>query len=57
MFGLDHKTAVRYADNARQLLITAVEEQDPPCNADMSAHGGRVTGLRGRMPVESRTGI
>lgn len=31
MFGLDHKTAIRYADNARQLLITAAEEQDPVC--------------------------
>jgi hypothetical protein len=29
MFGLDPKTAIRYADNARQLLITAAEEQDP----------------------------
>jgi hypothetical protein len=29
MFGLDHKTAIRYADNARQLLVTAAEEQDP----------------------------
>ena len=27
MFGLDPKTAIRYADNARQLLITAAEEQ------------------------------
>jgi hypothetical protein len=30
MFGLDPKTAIRYAENARQLLITAAEEQDPP---------------------------
>ena len=29
IFGLDPKTAIRYADNARQLLITAAEEQDP----------------------------
>ena len=29
MSGLDPKTAIRYADNARQLLITAAEEQDP----------------------------
>jgi hypothetical protein len=29
MFGLDHKTAIRYADNARQLLVMAAEEQDP----------------------------
>lgn len=29
VFGLDHKTAIRYAENARHLLITATEEQDP----------------------------
>jgi hypothetical protein len=29
MFGLDPKTAIRYAENARQLLITTAEEQDP----------------------------
>lgn len=29
MFGLDPKTAIRYAENARQLLVTAAEEQDP----------------------------
>ena len=29
LFGLDPKTAIRYAENARQLLITAAEEQDP----------------------------
>jgi hypothetical protein len=29
MFGLDPKTAIRYAENARQLLITAAEERDP----------------------------
>jgi hypothetical protein len=29
MFGLDHKTAIRYADNTRQLLVTTAEEQDP----------------------------
>jgi len=29
MFGLDPKTAIRYADNARHLLTTAAEEQDP----------------------------
>jgi hypothetical protein len=29
MFGLDPRTAIRYAENARQLLITAAEEQDP----------------------------
>ena len=28
-FGLDHKTAIRYADNARQLLVMATEKQDP----------------------------
>jgi hypothetical protein len=29
VFGLDPKTAIRYAENARQLLATAAEEQDP----------------------------
>ena len=29
MFGLDPKTAIRYAEDARQLLQTAAEEQDP----------------------------
>ena len=29
LFGLDPKTAIRYAENARQLLVTAAEEQDP----------------------------
>src|SRR6266566_599075 len=29
VFGLDPKTAIRYAGNARQLLITAAEEHDP----------------------------
>jgi integrase len=29
MLGLDPKTAIRYAENARQLLITAAEEHDP----------------------------
>ena len=29
MFGLDPKTAIRYAENARMLLVTAAEQQDP----------------------------
>jgi integrase len=29
VFGLDPKTAIRYAENARQLLVAAAEEQDP----------------------------
>jgi hypothetical protein len=29
MFGLDLKAAIRYAENARQLLITAAEEHKP----------------------------
>jgi integrase len=32
VFGLDPKTAIRYAENARQLLVTAAEEQDPAGN-------------------------
>jgi hypothetical protein len=41
MFGLDPKTAIRYAENARQLLITVAEELDPPLQANprvQSAH-------------------
>jgi len=34
MFGLDPKTAIRYAGNARQLLITAAEEQDPAASGE-----------------------
>lgn len=29
MFGLDPKTAIRYAENARALLATTIEKQDP----------------------------
>jgi len=29
VFGLDPKTAIRYAENARVLLVTTAEEQDP----------------------------
>ena len=43
MFGLDPKTAIRYAENARQLLITAAEEQDPG-DADTSTNGGHAAG-------------
>jgi integrase len=45
VFGLDPKTAIRYAENARQLLITAAEEQDP--GAGTSTSGGHATGRRG----------
>jgi site-specific recombinase XerD len=30
VFGLDPKTAIRYAENARTLLVTAAEEHNPP---------------------------
>jgi integrase len=43
MFGLDPKTAIRYAENARQLLITTAEEQDPR-DADTSTNGGHAAG-------------
>ena len=43
MSGLDPKTAIRYAENARQLLITAAEEQDPG-DADTSTNGGHAAG-------------
>ncbi|TMR38119.1 hypothetical protein ETD85_05660 [Nonomuraea zeae] len=29
VFGLDPKTAIRYAENARALLAVMIEEQDP----------------------------
>lgn len=34
MFGLDPKTAIRYAENARQLLITAAEQHDPASSGE-----------------------
>jgi integrase/DNA-binding Xre family transcriptional regulator len=46
LFGLDPKTAIRYAENARQLLITAAEEQDPV--AGTSTNGGHAGGRRGK---------
>ena len=46
VFSLDPKTAIRYAENARQLLITAAEEQDP--GAGTSTNGGRSAGRRGK---------
>ena len=39
MFGLDPKTAIRYAENARQLLITAAEENDPGDAAERKPAG------------------
>jgi hypothetical protein len=44
MFGLDPKTAIRYAENARQLLITAAEEHDP--GNTVSTVGGRAAERR-----------
>jgi len=55
VFGLDPKTAIRYADNARQLLITAAEEHDPaglPENA--STNGGRAARRRGKEAGDGR---
>ena len=46
MFGLDPKTAIRYAENARQLLTTAAEEQDPG-DVGAPANGGHAAGRRG----------
>ena len=43
MFGLDPKTAIRYAENARQLLITTAEEQDPRDDGT-STNGGHAAG-------------
>ena len=47
MFGLDPKTAIRYAENARQLLVTAAEEQDP-ADVGTSTSGGHSAGRRGK---------
>jgi hypothetical protein len=46
VFGLDPKTAIRYAENARQLLATTAEEQDPAA-AGTSTNGGHPAGRRG----------
>jgi hypothetical protein len=49
IFGLDPKTAIRYAENARQLLITAAEEQDPAERLEgASATCGHPAGRRGK---------
>jgi hypothetical protein len=34
VFGLDPKTAIRYAENARVLLATSAEDQDPASRAE-----------------------
>jgi hypothetical protein len=47
MSGLDPKTAIRYAENARQLLVTAAEEQDP-ADVGTSTSGGHSAGRRGK---------
>ena len=47
MFGLDPKTAIRYAESARQLLTTTAEEQDPG-DAAASTNGGQAAGRRGK---------
>ena len=47
MFGLDPKTAIRYAENARQLLITTAEEQDPRDDGT-STNGGHAAGKDAR---------
>ena len=38
MFGLDPKTAIRYAENGWQLLITAAEEHEPGGRPDSRAY-------------------
>jgi len=45
MFGLDPKTAIRYAENARQLLITAAEKHDP-CDAASTTGGHAAEGRK-----------
>jgi hypothetical protein len=54
MFGLDPKTAIRYAENARQLLITAAEEQDPGGDDGASTSGGHAAGKRGKDAEDRR---
>jgi hypothetical protein len=34
VFGLNPKTAIRYGENARQLLITAAEKHHPASSGD-----------------------
>ena len=53
MFGLDPKTAIRYAENARQLLTTAAEEQDPGDDG-ASTNGGHAAGRRGKDAGDGR---
>ncbi|SEH01752.1 hypothetical protein SAMN05444920_1221, partial [Nonomuraea solani] len=40
VFGLDPKTAIRYAENARVLLATAAEEQDPARRDEPTGRNG-----------------
>lgn len=35
VFGIDPKTAIRYADNARALLVTTADEQDPTGSGEL----------------------
>jgi hypothetical protein len=40
VFGLDAKTAIRYAENARVLLVTTAEEQDPAGSREPKGRNG-----------------
>ncbi|HEY6423468.1 MAG TPA: integrase [Pseudonocardiaceae bacterium] len=40
VFGLDPKTAIRYAENARVLLVTTAEEQDPASSREPKGRNG-----------------
>jgi integrase len=40
VFGLDPKTAIRYAENARVLLVTTTEEQDPAGSHEPKGRNG-----------------
>jgi hypothetical protein len=40
VFGLDPKTAIRYAENARVLLVTTAEEQDPATSHEPKGRNG-----------------
>ena len=40
VFGLDPKTAIRYAENASVLLVTTAEEQDPASSREPKGQNG-----------------
>jgi hypothetical protein len=57
MFGLDPKTAIRYAENARQLLITTAEEQDPAGRPEARPPSVDTRPRDGRRPETGEDGL